>query len=642
MTVTASSLPVSTRLEEFELTGLLGEGGFSVVYTALDHSLERIVAIKEYMPSAIATRLPDGSVSPKSLRHEETFRAGLESFINEARLLAKFTHPALVHIHRVWEQNGTAYMAMQYCIGNTLRKISQLEPSLVKDEGWLKRMFAAILDALDVLHAQNCFHRDISPDNILILQSGEPILLDFGAARQIIGDMTQALTVILKPGFAPIEQYADDSSLQQGPWTDVYGVGAVLYYLLLGKPPVASVARLVKDPIIKLADYNKINNISHSFREGIDHALAVYPVQRIQSIASLREELHLPTFKFDEQTGRLFGTSAGSTGVISGELSAQDGVNAGFKTTPDSNLSSLAATTKIASSSDSGKSANIIKSSNMAKIKVHRQPTILGNVAAGIGVIIIILIAAFIFLHKPHNMDIKTKQISSNSIPASKRHEASSATDAALNLPSSQPTDSHMDTMAAVPTITINPPPVSQGTEGSKNIIIDNNPKQASAPSISANKENLEQSSPPSRVKTIANTNDNDKIAMSSPATPFDHAAQSKIAVSNLQTGAIPVKTDKKMETQPEATVPTATNAQANTASSFVHGASIVRLSIRPWGQIIVDGQSRGISPPLSRLSLTPGNHEVNIKNGDFSPVTIQIAVPEKGEIVVSHHFENK
>ena len=124
MGATASSLPVPTMLGEFELTGLLGEGGFSVVYLAVDHSLDRTVAIKEYMPSAIAARQSDGTVLPRSPKHEETFKAGLASFINEARLLARFNHPALIHIHRVWEQNGTAYMAMQYCPGRTLRQVA--------------------------------------------------------------------------------------------------------------------------------------------------------------------------------------------------------------------------------------------------------------------------------------------------------------------------------------------------------------------------------------------------------------------------------------------------------------------------------------------------------------------------------------
>ncbi|MDR0481362.1 MAG: protein kinase [Gallionellaceae bacterium] len=299
MAATASSLPLTTRLGEFELTGVLGEGGFSVVYLALDHSLERTVAIKEYMPSTIATRMPDGTVVPKSPKHEEAFKTGVAGFLKEARLLSRFTHSALIHIHRVWEQNGTAYMAMQYCVGKTLRQLSQAEPESVRNEGWLKATFAPILDALELLHAENCLHRDISPDNILVLQTGEPILLDFGAARQIIGDTTQqALTVVLKPGFAPIEQYADDASLEQGPWTDIYGVGALLYYLITGKPPAASVTRLIKDPISKLADADgPAANISHSFRAAIDRALAVYPNQRIQSIADLREALQLPTFK---------------------------------------------------------------------------------------------------------------------------------------------------------------------------------------------------------------------------------------------------------------------------------------------------------------------------------------------------------
>ncbi|MDR0779439.1 MAG: serine/threonine protein kinase [Pseudomonadales bacterium] len=308
MATTTSSLPLGTRLGEFELTGIVGEGGFSVVYVAVDHSLERTVAIKEYIPYSIATRQADGLVLPRSAKHKDTFQIGLASFINEARLLARFSHPALIHIHRVWEQNGTAYMAMQYCLGKTLRQISQTEPDLVRNEGCLKTTFTPILDALAFLHANNCFHRDLSPDNIIILKNGTPILLDFGAARQVIGDRTQALTVILRPGFAPIEQYVDDTSLQQGAWTDVYGISAVLYFLLIGKPPVASVARVLKDPLVKLTDVGDLDWISHSFRDAIDRALAVQPSQRIRSIEELSDALQLPTFRPDSLFGRRLST----------------------------------------------------------------------------------------------------------------------------------------------------------------------------------------------------------------------------------------------------------------------------------------------------------------------------------------------
>ena len=293
LVTTANSLPAGTRLAEFELRGVLGEGGFATVYRAHDHSLRRTVAIKEYMPGALATRAPDGSVIAREPQMQATLARGLHSFLNEARLLAQFDHPALIRVYRFWEQNGTAYMAMQLCQGRTLRALRQAEPRLVASELWLKHMLSPILDALELLHANDCYHRDISPDNIMVLDSGVPMLLDFGAARQAMGDATQALTVIVKPGFAPIEQY--DSVLEQGPWTDVYSLGAVLHFLVTGQPVTASVSRLLKDPLPRLADTPGLA-LSPAFARAIDRALTVHPEDRIRGIAEFREALELPTF----------------------------------------------------------------------------------------------------------------------------------------------------------------------------------------------------------------------------------------------------------------------------------------------------------------------------------------------------------
>lgn len=221
---TPGLLPVGTRLHEFEITGLIGEGGFGVVYLAQDHQLQRRVALKEYLPTTLAVRGHGQGVTLRSQRHAETFAKGLQSFINEARLLARFDHPALVKVHRFWEANGTAYLVMPYYEGPTLKaaRLAMAEPP---DEDWIRRLLAPLLDALESIHEQGCLHRDIAPDNILLVD-GRPVLLDFGAARQVISD-TQALTVILKPGYAPIEQYAEMPGIRQGPWTDLYALGAV-------------------------------------------------------------------------------------------------------------------------------------------------------------------------------------------------------------------------------------------------------------------------------------------------------------------------------------------------------------------------------------------------------------------------------
>jgi len=288
----SSGLPLGTRLGEFELTRVIGIGGFGVVYLAFDHSLQRNVAIKEYMPAALAARTDAGAVVVKSSRQAETFRVGLRSFVNEAHLLAQYDHPSLLKVYRFWEANGTAYMVMPYYEGVTLRQTIKNLQGSAPDEQWLKQMLRPLADALALIHRGSCFHRDIAPDNILILKNGRPLLLDFGAARRVIGDMTHALTVILKPGYAPIEQYAETPNLKQGAWTDIYALAAVVYFVISGQPPVPSVARMMKDPIVPIAKIGA-GRYSATFLRGIDKAMSVRPEQRPQSIAALCELLDL-------------------------------------------------------------------------------------------------------------------------------------------------------------------------------------------------------------------------------------------------------------------------------------------------------------------------------------------------------------
>ena len=293
-----NGLPVGTRLGEFEITKLLGEGGFGIVYLATDHSLQRSVALKEYMPSSLAARTSQNQVQVKSERHRETFELGRKSFINEARLLAQFDHASLVKVHRFWEANGTAYMVMPFYEGKTLRDTLRAmgQPP---DEEWLRRLLAPLTEALLVIHAEQCYHRDIAPDNVMMLAgSNRPLLLDFGAARRVIGDMTQALTVILKPGYAPVEQYADTPGMRQGPWTDVYALAAVVYGAITGKTPPPSVSRLLHDNYVPLSEA-AAGRYSERFLGAIDRALAVRPEQRTQSIGELRQDMGLAEVVFD-------------------------------------------------------------------------------------------------------------------------------------------------------------------------------------------------------------------------------------------------------------------------------------------------------------------------------------------------------
>jgi serine/threonine protein kinase len=295
------ALPAGTRLsEEFELERVLGEGGFSVVYLAFDHTLERRVAIKEYLPRELARRCSDGTVAPRPGERQTAFATGLRSFLDEARLLAKFEHPALVKVFRFWEANGTAYMAMPHYAGKTLREINKTDPGFAT-EARLKALIAPLLDAVALLHAEKCFHRDIAPDNIIVQDNGAPVLLDFGAARRIIGDMTHAVTAVLKPGYAPIEQYSEEGGPAQGPWTDVYAFAAVLYASITGKPPLAAPARAYNDTL-ELLQRNPPAGYSPRFLRGVDAGLAVRPEDRPQAIADFRALLGLDLEQNEERT----------------------------------------------------------------------------------------------------------------------------------------------------------------------------------------------------------------------------------------------------------------------------------------------------------------------------------------------------
>jgi serine/threonine protein kinase len=297
------TLPVGFRLMDYDVEGVLGVGGFGVVYRAREAHLQRTVAIKEYLPASMATRDEQGRVILRSPEYANAFAMGLQSFINEARLLARFDHPSLVRVFRFWEDNGTAYMVMPCYEGQTLyaaRKALDGPP----DEAWLKALMDPLLGALDCLHREHVFHRDVAPDNILLIPDADaptgqrPVLLDFGAARRVITDHTQSLTAILKPSFAPIEQYAETTQLRQGPWTDLYALAAVLHYCVTGRTPVPATARTVHDDLVPLSQMAEAlaqdfgQQYSPALLATIDHALAVRPDQRLASVAQWRQSLN--------------------------------------------------------------------------------------------------------------------------------------------------------------------------------------------------------------------------------------------------------------------------------------------------------------------------------------------------------------
>lgn len=281
-TESGQALPMGHRLHEFTFEALIHAGSRSLLYTARDNLSQRTVAIKEYMPAPWAHRLPDHRVALRSRRHAEAFALGLRHFVADAKKLASFDHPSLQKVLRFWEGNGSAYAVMPYYQGQTLHDWLQAQEE-APQERWLKELLRPLLDALEVLHGGACLHRDIAPENILLPHGHRPVLLGFGTRVADDGSPAQ----VLRPGYAPVEQYAESATLKPGAWTDLYAVCAVLHTAMLGHAPVPSVARQIKDeqvPLVQAA----AGRYSDGFLRAVDAGLAVLPAKRPQDVAALR------------------------------------------------------------------------------------------------------------------------------------------------------------------------------------------------------------------------------------------------------------------------------------------------------------------------------------------------------------------
>nr|WP_315082372.1 protein kinase [uncultured Kosakonia sp.] len=293
-----NALPPGYRFNEFEIKEVIGGGGFGIVYRAWDHQLERTIAIKEFMPSSLAVRNDDMTLVLRSERFSKAFTAGLNSFIQEARLLARFNHPNLLHVLRFWVQNDTAYMGTVFYSGTTLSRLREKNPALI-NEAWIRRMLPMLLGAIKTIHDEGYLHRDISLDNIQIQENGLPVLLDFGSARRSIGSISDETETMLRPGYAPIEQYTDDNESEQGPWTDIYALGAVLHTMIIGSPPPVSVVRSIQDTYVPLTQRG-LPGYSHALLQAVDRALALKMEDRPQSIDEFAALIEMPVAGIDD------------------------------------------------------------------------------------------------------------------------------------------------------------------------------------------------------------------------------------------------------------------------------------------------------------------------------------------------------
>jgi len=281
-----NALPMQSMLLEYRIDQVLGAGGFGITYRARDTNLDKDVAIKEYLPGELAMRAPDGNVVAQATSHEAGYKWGLERFLLEARTLAKFSHPNIVRVLRYFEANATAYMVMDYEQGDPLKTALQLDPQPPEEK--LKALLAPLLDGLAAVHAMGFLHRDIKPDNIFMRADGRPVLIDFGAARQAMGGETKSLTSILTPGYAPLEQYSGEG--KQGPWTDIYAMGGVLYRAVADKNPPDAVSRMRGDSLgAGLATAR--GKYSEPFLRAIDWALSLDEKKRPQTVEQWKAQV---------------------------------------------------------------------------------------------------------------------------------------------------------------------------------------------------------------------------------------------------------------------------------------------------------------------------------------------------------------
>jgi non-specific serine/threonine protein kinase len=686
-------LGVGHRLDEFELLEVIGEGGFGIVYRAYDHSLQREVAIKEYMPSMLARRVGDNSVHVRSERLTATFEAGLRSFINEARTLAQFSHPALVRVHRFWESNSTAYMAIQLYKGRTLRRLAEAEPGKVS-ETWLLGMLGPLLGALETLHRSQCFHRDIAPDNIFIQQDDLPVLLDFGAARKSIADLVDEVAVMVKSGYSPIEQYADDNTLLQGPWTDLYALGAVLYRAVTGSPPPSAVVRSVQDAYVPLSSLGRAD-LSPAFCAAVDHTLAVHSKDRTQTVAAFAAELGLTRLGDIYVNGM-----AAPTVIISAvpvpaappppELSPQQFAPASAPVPLEPTGAPSFATPPVAAGAAAmGAAAEpvMVKASTKGKAvpapprsarpataaATKKKSSGLSWLLVGGLVVALVAVGSWIGLRltatkqetstamvpvPPPGAPMSNTASPPAAMPAG--NGGSAGTGAGAGSPSAPDgvpapvagaaagttagTTAGSTTVAGVtPSATPNTPAVPTVPAGAS-------PSTPSTGPLTP-LDNVPVTTPPTTIPpdaalATAEAEDWNLAQAENTREGYEaylrryrrglHARDARNAIAEINRVSPPTVAADGTAVPPGTPV-----AGAGPGPAAAPGMGRVSFNIRPWGQVFVDGADRGVSPPLKSLPLRPGIYNIEVRNGDLEVFRQRVTVQDsKSAPVVSHEFK--
>jgi len=281
----AHALPIGTGLGEYRIEAVLGSGGFGITYRAFDTRLDTPVAVKEYFPASLAYRIGSASVGSRPDGTAGGYDWGMEKFLHEATALARLQHSNIVGVRRLFRANNTAYMVLDFVEGPSLkewRKALRRKP----EQAELDQLLIPLLNALELVHRKGLLHRDIAPKNVMIAAPLIPILIDFGAARQLVAAHSQTFAALLTPGYAPFEQYVA-SNRNQGPWTDIYALSASVYELISGQLPPEAPERAAEDKYTPAVELGR-RHYRQEFLQAIDWGLRPMPKERPQSVADWR------------------------------------------------------------------------------------------------------------------------------------------------------------------------------------------------------------------------------------------------------------------------------------------------------------------------------------------------------------------
>ncbi len=430
------TLPVATMLRDYEVRSVIAESACAVVYLAWDHALRRRIAIKEYLPRALASRSRTApAVQCKGAAAEAAYAAGLKAFVAEARMLARFDHAALVKVYRFWEENGTAYMAMPLLEGPRLDQALVAGP---QDETAVRAWLRPILDALAMMHAGRCFHHHIGPDSIVLTASG-PVLLGFSAASRLLASARDDPTAGIKPGYAPIEQYSDAAVLAPGPWTDLYALAAVVYRAIGGQEPTPAPERASVDAMQLLARLAPERG-SAVFLQAIDATLALHAEHRPRDDTEFRElvgamDAPLPTLPLGQAHDLMaepFGKRDDAPREITVPLTTQPAPASEGEATP----------VALVPAPPPGPGAHVQPAAGprgTSSAKPLPRKLVLA-IVAGVGVLGALAAATLFFYAAPG--PLATTPSGASAIPEATAPPAVAATPAATAIPTATPTDS--------------------------------------------------------------------------------------------------------------------------------------------------------------------------------------------------------